>query len=168
MHRPSLDAAEGDEPRAGRPAQRTEGERHDDRGSQRAEQRDDRDGASIHRPVLHPSNPALILAAATQVQATQDRARHPRATASTTLKPDGSRPAASGAPGDDGERGMCMNCGCMQPNESHGETANITLDGLRKAAEANDQDLGQTLENIEKTYHQAVEGTEGTSQQQAF
>jgi hypothetical protein len=77
-------------------------------------------------------------------------------------------PRSQRSAGDDGERAMCMNCGCMQPNESHGEQANITLDGLRKAADANDQDLSQTLENIEKTYHQAVEGTEGASQQQTF
>lgn len=56
---------------------------------------------------------------------------------------------------------MCMNCGCMKPNDDHGNPSNITMEDLRAAGGANDQDLDTTIENIEKTYHQA-EGSEGS------
>jgi hypothetical protein len=51
---------------------------------------------------------------------------------------------------------MCMNCGCMEPNEEHGNPANITLEGLRKAAEANGQTLEESISNIDQTYRQEV------------
>jgi hypothetical protein len=56
---------------------------------------------------------------------------------------------------------VCMNCGCMEPDNTHDDPANITLEQLRRAGEANGQDLDQTIDNIERTYHQSVEGTEG-------
>lgn len=52
---------------------------------------------------------------------------------------------------------MCMNCGCGQPNERHGNEANITLDDLRRAGEANGQDLDQTIGNMEQAYHESPE-----------
>jgi hypothetical protein len=53
---------------------------------------------------------------------------------------------------------MCMNCGCMQPNDEHGNPANITLEEMRKAAEANGQSLDETISNIDRTYREEVEG----------
>lgn len=43
---------------------------------------------------------------------------------------------------------MCMNCGCGQPDDAHGNDANITADDLRRAAETNGQSLAETIENI--------------------
>lgn len=43
---------------------------------------------------------------------------------------------------------MCMNCGCGQPNERHGNQANIVADDLRRAGEANGQDLATTVRNV--------------------
>lgn len=43
---------------------------------------------------------------------------------------------------------MCLNCGCGQPNERHGNDANITADDVRRAGEANGQDLAMTVRNL--------------------
>lgn len=43
---------------------------------------------------------------------------------------------------------MCMNCGCGKPDDRHGNAANLTVDDLRQAGEANDQDLRTTARNI--------------------
>lgn len=43
---------------------------------------------------------------------------------------------------------MCMNCGCGQPNEDHGNAANITAEDLRAASEANDQGLRESAQHI--------------------
>jgi hypothetical protein len=52
---------------------------------------------------------------------------------------------------------MCMNCGCGKPEDRHGNDANITMDDLRKAGEANDQDVDQVMANIEQAYHSTDE-----------
>lgn len=43
---------------------------------------------------------------------------------------------------------MCLNCGCNQPNERHGNDANITADDVRRAGEANGQDLATSAVNM--------------------
>ena len=43
---------------------------------------------------------------------------------------------------------MCLNCGCGQPNEDHGNPANITAERLQAAAEANGQSLRESAQNI--------------------
>lgn len=43
---------------------------------------------------------------------------------------------------------MCLNCGCDQPNERHGNDANITADDVRRAGEANGQDLATSAANM--------------------
>jgi hypothetical protein len=45
----------------------------------------------------------------------------------------------------------------MQPDDEHGNPANMTLAEMHRA-EANDQSLDETVSNIERTYHQEVEG----------
>jgi hypothetical protein len=52
---------------------------------------------------------------------------------------------------------MCMNCGCNQPEDRHGSDANITMSDLRRAGEANGQDVDTTMANIEKAWHQSEE-----------
>ena len=43
---------------------------------------------------------------------------------------------------------MCMNCGCGQPNEDHGDAANITAADLRAAGNANDQGMRESAQHI--------------------
>jgi hypothetical protein len=43
---------------------------------------------------------------------------------------------------------MCLNCGCGQPNERHGNDANITADDVRRAGEANGQDVATSATNM--------------------
>jgi hypothetical protein len=52
---------------------------------------------------------------------------------------------------------MCLNCGCGEPNDRHGNDANITMDDLRKAGQANGQDVDQVMSNIEQAYHASPE-----------
>ena len=42
---------------------------------------------------------------------------------------------------------MCLNCGCGQPNEEHGNPAN----DLQRAAEANHQSLRESAQHIVET-----------------
>ena len=57
---------------------------------------------------------------------------------------------------------MCMNCGCGQPNEDHGNPANITAQDLQRASDANGQSLRESAQHIVATVEQmdapAVDG----------
>ena len=46
---------------------------------------------------------------------------------------------------------MCMNCGCGQPNEDHGNAANITAEALQRAGDANGQSLRESAQHIIET-----------------
>jgi hypothetical protein len=56
---------------------------------------------------------------------------------------------------------MCMTCGCGEPNEKHGNDANITNDELVAAAEAAGIDEQQAIDNIAQTYVDKVAPREG-------
>lgn len=57
---------------------------------------------------------------------------------------------------------MCMNCGCGQPNEDHGNPANITAQDLRRAGDANGQSLRESAQHIVETIEQMdAPGREG-------
>jgi hypothetical protein len=43
---------------------------------------------------------------------------------------------------------MCMSCGCGEPNETHGNTDNITLDQMERAAKAADIDIETAADHI--------------------
>jgi hypothetical protein len=43
---------------------------------------------------------------------------------------------------------MCLNCGCGQPNEDHGNPANITAQDLEAAGAANGQSLRESAQHI--------------------
>ena len=67
---------------------------------------------------------------------------------------------------------MCLNCGCGEPNERHGKDANITLEDVQRAGEANGQSVEESLRNMGMTARQVVAGqgedsssTGGQSQQ---
>lgn len=64
---------------------------------------------------------------------------------------------------------MCLNCGCGKPDDDHGIEANITMDDLRRAGEANGQDVDETVANIEKAYHSSSDAQgAGTGHQHSF
>jgi hypothetical protein len=43
---------------------------------------------------------------------------------------------------------MCLDCGCGEPNESHGDERHITLDTVRSAAAASGISESEAMENI--------------------
>ena len=53
---------------------------------------------------------------------------------------------------------MCLNCGCGEVNERHGKDANITLDDVRRAGEANGQSVEESLRNMGMAARQVVTG----------
>ena len=53
---------------------------------------------------------------------------------------------------------MCLNCGCGEPNERHDNEANITLDDVRRAGEANGQSVEESLRNMGTAARQVVMG----------
>lgn len=61
---------------------------------------------------------------------------------------------------------MCLNCGCGEPNERHDSEANITLDDVRRAGEANGQSIEESLRNMGQAARQVVSGTGGPSAQE--
>ena len=61
---------------------------------------------------------------------------------------------------------MCLNCGCGEVNERHGEEANITLDDVRRAGEANGQSVEESLRNMGQAARQVVSGSSSQSDQE--
>lgn len=45
---------------------------------------------------------------------------------------------------------MCLNCGCGEANDDHGNRDNITLDDLQKASQATGQSLHETIDHMER------------------
>ena len=47
---------------------------------------------------------------------------------------------------------MCLNCGCMRAHDDMGKPGiNITYENVKRAADANEMTVEQTLEMISKT-----------------
>ncbi len=53
---------------------------------------------------------------------------------------------------------MCLDCGCMKPDERHGDERHIIMQDLVDAAKSNDQKVEQALQTIEKTTKQVLDG----------
>jgi hypothetical protein len=58
---------------------------------------------------------------------------------------------------------MCMNCGCGEINERHGNQANIVADDIRRAAEAGGQDMSTTVRNLQDSLRQVGDPQMSTS-----
>jgi len=43
---------------------------------------------------------------------------------------------------------MCVSCGCGKPNDKHGNESNITMDELKNAAKAANEDVADVAKNI--------------------
>jgi hypothetical protein len=56
---------------------------------------------------------------------------------------------------------MCLNCGCGQPYERHGNEANITADDVRRAGEANGQDFATSAGNMRTALDTLDRGSQG-------
>lgn len=55
---------------------------------------------------------------------------------------------------------MCWNCGCMMPDDDHGNPDNITTETLRKAAKASGPDtIHKLMDNMNEIYQGKIEGT---------
>ncbi len=59
-----------------------------------------------------------------------------------------SLPLVTGRARKVGGKGMCLSCGCGEPNENHGDHRNITLDQLEESAKAADISTEQAAQNI--------------------
>jgi hypothetical protein len=57
---------------------------------------------------------------------------------------------------------MCLNCGCHKAHEDHGNAANITYEDVKKAAEANDMGVAESIAMMLET---AEEDRVGHSQE---
>jgi hypothetical protein len=50
---------------------------------------------------------------------------------------------------------MCLDCGCGEPNERHGDERHIVMDDVRAAAEASEISVEEAARNISEGLHQA-------------
>jgi hypothetical protein len=55
------------------------------------------------------------------------------------------------------EEGMCMTCGCGEPNDKHGDEASITNDELISAANAAGVSEKEAIDNIARTYREKIQ-----------
>jgi hypothetical protein len=46
---------------------------------------------------------------------------------------------------------MCLTCGCGEPNEDHGDSAHITYDDLKEAADAAEISVDEAARNLQET-----------------
>jgi len=52
---------------------------------------------------------------------------------------------------------MCLSCGCMMPDDNHGDERYIVMQDLVDAAKADNATLDQTWKNIVETMNQVRE-----------
>ena len=50
---------------------------------------------------------------------------------------------------------MCLDCGCGEPNERHGDERHITMDDVKAAAEASEISVDEAARNIADGVRQA-------------
>ncbi len=53
---------------------------------------------------------------------------------------------------------MCLDCGCMEPDDRHGDERHIIMQDLVDAAKANQKPTEQIFGTLEKTTKQVFEG----------
>ncbi len=53
---------------------------------------------------------------------------------------------------------MCLDCGCMEPDERHGDERHLIMQDLVDAAKANTKPAEKTFETVEATVRQVFEG----------
>lgn len=50
---------------------------------------------------------------------------------------------------------MCLTCGCGDPNDSQGDNRHITMDDMKKAAEAAEISVDEAVKNLNETVKNA-------------
>lgn len=50
---------------------------------------------------------------------------------------------------------MCLDCGCGEPNERHGDDRHITMDDVKAAAKASEVSVDEAARNIAEGLRQA-------------
>ena len=58
---------------------------------------------------------------------------------------------------------MCLDCGCGEPNERHGDDRHITMDDVRAAAEASEISLEDATRNISEGLRQAQQSSSSSA-----
>lgn len=56
---------------------------------------------------------------------------------------------------------MCMDCGCMKPNDDHGDARHITAKEIAEAAKASEIGTDQAILNIQRTFEETGKPTPG-------
>jgi len=46
---------------------------------------------------------------------------------------------------------MCLDCGCGEPHDDHGDASHITYEDLKKAADASEISVEEAAKNIQET-----------------
>ena len=54
---------------------------------------------------------------------------------------------------------MCLDCGCGELNESHGDSRHITMDSIRSAAQASEISVDEAIKNMSDALKQAQQST---------
>jgi hypothetical protein len=62
---------------------------------------------------------------------------------------------------------MCLDCGCGELNDGHGDSRHITMDSIRSAAQASEISIDEAMRNISDGLKQAQESSGKTSSSSA-
>ena len=54
---------------------------------------------------------------------------------------------------------MCLDCGCGEPNDRHGDDRHITMDDVKAAAEASEISVDEAARNISDGMRQAQQSS---------
>jgi hypothetical protein len=54
---------------------------------------------------------------------------------------------------------MCLDCGCGELNDGHGDSRHITMDSIRSAAQASEISIDEAMRNISDGLKQAQESS---------
>ncbi len=58
---------------------------------------------------------------------------------------------------------MCLDCGCGELNESHGDSRHITMDSIQAAAQASEISVDEAIKNISDGLREAQQSSAQTS-----
>jgi len=53
---------------------------------------------------------------------------------------------------------MCLDCGCDEPDNRHGDKRHLVMSDITNAAHSNKQSVKKTLRNIQKTVQHVQDG----------
>jgi hypothetical protein len=62
---------------------------------------------------------------------------------------------------------MCLDCGCGELNDSHGDSRHITMDSIRSAAQASEISVDEAIKNMSDGLRQAQQSAGQSSSSSA-